>query len=1047
MAGRRRGELTVRVLADTAAARKGLRELGDESSRVGKITRFGFLAAATGVGAFVAAVASSIGPAAKLQSAITEVATLSEEAAARSTEFTAGVKRLSVETGQSQENLTQALYDTVSAGVDAAEAIGFVEQSSKLAIAGVTDVSIATDALTTATNAWASANLGAEEAADAIFSTVQLGKTTVEEFGSSLFQVAPLAATLGVSIQEVGAATATLTAQGVPTRQAMTQIRGAVQGLLRPTSELTSIFNAAGYASAQAAIEAEGFGFAARVVRDASGGSIGELQRLVGTIEGVQGILGITGDQAEVFGENLESIRGASGVAERAYSRMANTFEFQRRRLNQGIQLLRVEVGTLFLPVLTELVAKVADDVIPVLLNWREHLAPVIGQAEQARDGFNRLKDTVSDLGDAAGSAPISDLVSDVTAIVTAFTSGDVDFTTAAKAVRTAFMDALAEILGGDEGFDGVKAKLRSSLLSAAAGARSELADQDLPIWASDLVNNVDSAITAYLSGGVSLGTARAAIQAATHMALTAALDGVITELETTDAPRWVLGIATVLDEAVRGNISLPGPADLGLPNWATDLVGNVDSAITAYLSGGVSLETAGSAIQAATRMALADALAGVVTDLEAEGAAQWVMDIAAALDAAAAGNITLPQAGTEISGALTDAVNQAVEGITDNEEAQAGVNSFLADYGDLIVRATPFVLLPILGPIGLAAAATIGAGIVAYDASQTVRDFVDPIVGKITTAVDEHIPGVKEIATGIWTAITDGVVDFRAAIDDEFTPKTLDVSRDFARMGEDAEQFASRVNSAMVRDPGSVAVSSAEMAAQVGDDSILVGYWLGAYLTPVWESHQRNAHASYEETLLFSQSLVDLAKEIGLNKETFNFITDWATNWAQINAIGARDATVLLQDSMGDLGRHILSEFRQRIETATGVLRALKRSADEARSALQSLRLERAKEIPVVGGIVGGVAAIAESAARGAAILPSFQRGGIVPGPLGQPVPIIAHAGEEYLGVGEHRRGGDTYITNNYVSGSVIAERQLDSRFDQSSRRNRPNRVNFRHV
>ena len=295
---------------------------------------------------------------------------------------------------------------------------------------------------------------------------------------------------------------------------------------------------------------------------------------------------------------------------------------------------------------------------------------------------------------------------------------------------------------------------------------------------------------------------------------------------------------------------------------------------------------------------------------------------------------------------------------------------------------------------------------------------------------------------------MTEGIDDFQTAVTDEFEPSTLDVSMNLNRMGEDAEQFATRVKNAMTTGPDSVAVSSAEMAAAVGDDSILVGYWLGAYLAPVWESHQTNANASYESTLLFSQSLVDLAKEIGLNQETFDYLTEWASNWAHINALGARDATVLLQDSMGALGRHILDEFRSRIDTATGALRALKRAADDARSALRQLNIERAKEVPVLGGVINGVSAIADAASQGLPTLPTFQHGGIVPGPPGQPVPIIAHGGEEFLGVGGSRRSTVVNnITNNYISGSLIAERDVDRRVNNARRRDDANQPNFGHV
>jgi hypothetical protein len=51
-----------------------------------------------------------------------------------------------------------------------------------------------------------------------------------------------------------------------------------------------------------------------------------------------------------------------------------------------------------------------------------------------------------------------------------------------------------------------------------------------------------------------------------------------------------------------------------------------------------------------------------------------------------------------------------------------------------------------------------------------------------------------------------------------------------------------------------------------------------------------------------------------------------------------------------------------------------------------------------------------------------SFASGGIVPGPIGQPVPVIAHGGEAFAGVG----GGFGTTVNVYISGSVVAERDL---------------------
>jgi len=54
-----------------------------------------------------------------------------------------------------------------------------------------------------------------------------------------------------------------------------------------------------------------------------------------------------------------------------------------------------------------------------------------------------------------------------------------------------------------------------------------------------------------------------------------------------------------------------------------------------------------------------------------------------------------------------------------------------------------------------------------------------------------------------------------------------------------------------------------------------------------------------------------------------------------------------------------------------------------------------------------------------------NFQRGGIVPGPIGKPVPVIAHGGEVFAGA----RGGFGPTVNVYVSGSVVTETDLAER------------------
>ncbi len=66
---------------------------------------------------------------------------------------------------------------------------------------------------------------------------------------------------------------------------------------------------------------------------------------------------------------------------------------------------------------------------------------------------------------------------------------------------------------------------------------------------------------------------------------------------------------------------------------------------------------------------------------------------------------------------------------------------------------------------------------------------------------------------------------------------------------------------------------------------------------------------------------------------------------------------------------------------------------------------------IGVAAGAIYGMSKLLEApeAGGGATGLPSMQHGGKVPGPIGLPVPIMAHGGEEFAGVG-HSIGGNTY-------------------------------------
>ena len=305
--------------------------------------------------------ADSLNSSRQFERGMREIGTLSTDARANLSVLSGEVRNVAIVANQSLPDATKAMYDMVSAGVAVEDAGGALETAGKLAVAGVTDISTSTDLLTTAVNAWGSDTLSAERTADIMFATVQRGKTTIDQLGQSLFNVAPVAAAAGVSIEEIGAAAATLTAQGTPTSVAMTQMRNAIVELLKPSEKLAPVWKAAGYESGEAAIKALGFAGAANLVAEASGNSASGLLKLVGSQEAVQAILGITGRNLATFTENLDATTNSSGNAEQAFVDMSGTLDFKIGQLQGRFEDLKVSAGDLLLPVVTDLLDVVLE--------------------------------------------------------------------------------------------------------------------------------------------------------------------------------------------------------------------------------------------------------------------------------------------------------------------------------------------------------------------------------------------------------------------------------------------------------------------------------------------------------------------------------------------------------------------------------------------------------------------------------------------------------------------------------------------------------------
>ncbi|KAA0578848.1 phage tail tape measure protein [Azospirillum sp. B21] len=295
------------------------------------------------------------------QTAIAQVGTLLK--GADTSRYAAQVKDLARQFGGLPTDQAKALYEVISAGAySAANAISVLTEANRLAIGGVTDVQTAADGLTSVLNSYGAAAGGAANVADAFFASAAAGKTNIKELASYIGQVAPIAAQTGVSLDELMAAAAALTANGIKTSTAMDGMRSVIAAVLKPSQEATATARALGLEFNAGALKAKGLANFLQEVADKTGGSSESMALLFGGVEALLPVMALASRESTAFADAQQELQNKVGATEAAYSRLAETGEQVASRLRAAAEVYRVELGDRLLSAVQPAMAGLADN-------------------------------------------------------------------------------------------------------------------------------------------------------------------------------------------------------------------------------------------------------------------------------------------------------------------------------------------------------------------------------------------------------------------------------------------------------------------------------------------------------------------------------------------------------------------------------------------------------------------------------------------------------------------------------------------------------------
>ena len=306
------------------------------------------------------------------QDSMAKVHTLTDDAVVSFEELTEGVMALSDKTGRSGTELAGAMYQALSASVDAGEALGFTEKAASLARAGFLDTAGAVDVLTTILNAYQKEASETEKISDLLIQTQNDGKTTVNELAQQMGQVIPTAAAYNISLENLTSAYALMTKNGINTANSTTYLNGMFTELARQGSNVSKILDEkTGKTFGQLMEEGKSLGDVLQILYDSVGGNAEEFANLWGNVRAGRGALTLAQQGSEGFNKQLEKMNNASGNVEKALKKLDTPSLQLKKSLNQ-LKNTGIELGRNLLEVLQPGFDKLTEGSKKLSKWWKE---------------------------------------------------------------------------------------------------------------------------------------------------------------------------------------------------------------------------------------------------------------------------------------------------------------------------------------------------------------------------------------------------------------------------------------------------------------------------------------------------------------------------------------------------------------------------------------------------------------------------------------------------------------------------------------------------
>jgi TP901 family phage tail tape measure protein len=370
----------IQTMKDTENKLKDTKNEFERTSR--KIKEVGTTFTVAGA-AIIGTIIGLTGKSRELNAELANIGTLIPGNIKRLKELKNEIRNVAIETGKSTKDLAAGTYQLISAFGDTTDTIDKLKVNAKAAKAGIAETTDAINLTSAVTKAYGDVSAEAtQKMTDLAFMTVKLGQTTFPELAQSIGKVAPFAAQLNISAEEMFNTFATLTGVTGQTAEVSTQVAALVRAFLTQTEDMKAAFKELkkqGYETASQLLADKGLVGALKAVIATTEGSDEAIAKLFGSAESLLAVFALTGSQADTFSHKLEQMKKASGALDEAFKEQTKGINEAGHKWEQT--MIRMEIA----------VQRLGDVAAPAFAVIAGSVETLLGWLEKLTDEFERL--------------------------------------------------------------------------------------------------------------------------------------------------------------------------------------------------------------------------------------------------------------------------------------------------------------------------------------------------------------------------------------------------------------------------------------------------------------------------------------------------------------------------------------------------------------------------------------------------------------------------------------------------------------------------------